>query len=597
MSKHYDAIIVGGGVTGAIMAKMLSEGGKNVLILEAGIKGAMKPKNYRKYLNKLYTEGGIRGMPNGPYPWNASAPSPAIPTAPNPKSEQDPYFVFRTEKHFMSDYLRMLGGTTLHWQGTSLRMVANDFKMQTVYGRGRDWPLSYEDLEPAYRRAEFELGVSADVEDQRFFGWFPEGYVYPMHKLPQSRVDKFFLDTIQDKTVELEGNTYPLKVISIPVARNSTPNPKYGIYSGYDPIPSVGNRDHGLRCQGNSSCMPLCPVQAKYSALKTLNGLTEKGKVKIKTQSVVSRLIINNETGKITAVEYKHYKDPDSPENHKLKQAGGTIIILAANAIENATLLLASGAANSSQQVGRNLMDHPYLYTWGYAPKRVFPFRGPDTTSGMESLRDGEFRKVHASFRASLSNWGWSGEPKNQLSKLIENKIYGKQLRHTLGDRMTRMVKIGFMFEQLPSYENRVTIDDNYKDKMGNYRPVLSYGYDDYTKGGIEAAVTKVWKKISEYAKIEDETQYPYPAPGGYQRMNYNGMDYNIMGSGHIVGTHRMGRYSKDSVTDRNMKAWDHDNLYVVGPGNQVTIGTANPTLTTAALAVRASEAILKELE
>jgi len=57
-----------------------------------------------------------------------------------------------------------------------------------------------------------------------------------------------------------------------------------------------------------------------------------------------------------------------------------------------------------------------------------------------------------------------------------------------------------------------------------------------------------------------------------------------------------MGSSRKDSVTDRNMKAWDHPNLYVVGAGNQVTIGTANPTLTAAALSLRAADAMLRDL-
>jgi len=602
MSKHYDAVIVGGGVIGALTAKILSEGGKSVLILEAGIEGAMKPSNYQKYLRTLYTEGGVRGMPNGPYPWNSAAPSPAIPSAPTVRGEDDPYFVFDTPKHFMSDYLRMLGGTTLHWQGTSLRLVPNDFRMKSVYQKGIDWPISYDDLEPAYRRAEYELGVSADVEDQIFFGvWFPKGYVFPMHGLPQSRVDHYFKAALKKQSVRLHGGQYPLKVIPIPVARNSTPNPKYGIYAGYDPVSMVSNRDRGLRCQGNSSCMPLCPVQAKYSALKTLNELENSSQVEVRTQCVATRLILDEATNKIAFVEYNRYQNPDSPR-HTVEMAKGTLIVLAANAIENATLLLASGSspkglANSSDQVGRNLMDHPYLYTWGYSSKRVYPFRGPDTTSGVESLRDGKFRKVHASFRASLSNWGWSSEPGHQLSSLLQEKTYGKQLRKTLAENMARMVKIGFMFEQLPSQKNRVTISPDYKDAMGNYRPVFSYHYDSYSLAGAEAAVNKVWKKISECAKIEDHTDYPDPAPSGYQRVSFNGKSYNIMGSGHIVGTHRMGRNKKHSVTDRNMKTWDHPNLYVVGAGNQVTIGTANPTLTAAALAIRAAEAMLRELQ
>lgn len=589
MSKKYDAVIVGGGVCGALIARILSEGGKSVLILEAGIEGAMKPATYEKYLQKLYTEGDIRGMPNGPYPWNTAAPSPGIPNSPS-------YYAYNTSKHFMSDYLRMLGGTTLHWQGTSLRLFPNDFKIKSVYGQGRDWPITYNDLEPAYRRAEYELGVAADVEDQAFFGiWFPEGYVYPMHRMPQSRVDQYFKDKIENRKVKLNGDTYPLKVKSIPVARNTRLNPKYAIYAGYEPLPAIGNRDKGLRCQGNSSCMPICPVQAKYSALRTLNLLRNNKKVEIRTQCVASRLIIDKENAKITAVEYKSYEQANHPK-HKKEKVEGTLIILAANAIENATLLLASGAANSSDQVGRNMMDHPYLYTWGYSSERVFPFRGPDTTSGMASLRDGKFREVHASFRASLSNWGWSGEPKGQLTQLLQNKVYGQKLRSTLADRMSRMVKIGFMFEQLPIPENRVSINPKFKDDMGNYRPVLSYQYDDYSLAGVESAVQTVWPAIVKYAGIEDHTAYPDPAPPGYQRVEYNSQAYNIMGSGHIVGTHRMGDKASDSVTDRNMKAWDHPNLYVVGAGNQVTIGTANPTLTTAALAVRAAETMLREL-
>jgi choline dehydrogenase-like flavoprotein len=590
-SPHYDAVIVGGGVTGALVARVLSQAGRSVLILEAGIEGAMNPDVYRQYLQTLYTEGGVRGMPNGPYPWNGSAPSPGIPFAPNGNT----YYQYATKEHFLSDYLRMLGGTTLHWQGTSLRLVPNDFRMRSTYGHAEDWPITYDDLEPAYRRAEAELGVSADVDDQRIFGvWFPEGYVYPMHRMPQSRVDQFFDAALKGKTVPLAGGNYPLKVISIPVARNSTPNPKYALGDGYEVMPAVGDSDLGQRCQGNSVCMPLCPVQAKYSALKTIALLARKPTVDIRTQCVASKLLIDRETGRINGVEYKRYDAPGS-KRFKVETARGTLVVLAANAIENATLLLASNAANSSGQVGRNLMDHPYLYAWGLSPTPVFPFRGPDTTSGVESLRDGQFRKVHASFRASLSNWGWSGEPGTTLKSLLQTQTYGRALRQQLADRMTRMVKIGFMFEQLPSADNRVTIDPAYRDDLGNYRPVLHYHYQDYSLKAVEAAVNTVWPTIARFANVANATSYPAGAPG-YQHVVFNGAGYNLMGSGHIVGTHRMGSSRRTSVTDRNMKTWDHDNLYVVGAGNQVTIGTANPTLTAAAISIRAAEAMLRDL-
>ena len=158
------------------------------------------------------------------------------------------------------------------------------------------------------------------------------------------------------------------------------------------------------------------------------------------------------------------------------------------------------------------------------------------------------------------------------------------------------MVKIGFMFEQLPTPTNRVTIDPKHRDQLGNYKPVLSYSYADYSLKGIEAAVSTVWRRSPSMRTSRTRRWTVDPAPGGYQRVTYNGTGYNLMGSGHIVGTHRMGSSRKDSVTDRNMKAWDHPNLYVVGAGNQVTIGTANPTLTAAALSLRAADAMLREL-
>jgi choline dehydrogenase-like flavoprotein len=342
--------------------------------------------------------------------------------------------------------------------------------------------------------------------------------------------------------------------------------------------------------------MPICPAQAKYTALRTIKQLSDRKTVEIRTQSVASKLILDKDSGRISGVEYKQYGEPGSV-SYKTEQVSGTLVVLAANAIENATLLLASNVANKSKQVGKNLMDHPYLYAWGLAGKRVFPFRGPDTTSGMESLRDGQFRKVHASFRASLSNWGWSGEPKNQISGMLSQGIYGTALRQQLADTMTRMVKIGFMFEQLPSSKNLVGIDPTMKDGIGNFRPVFKYDYDDYTLKGIEEAIHNVWSTISGYAGIVDKTSYPVGVGGGTQSVMYNKRNYNIMGSGHIVGTHCMGSDRKKSVTDDTMRSWDHDNLYVVGAGSQVTIGTANPTLTAAALSVRAAEAMLKQLK
>jgi choline dehydrogenase-like flavoprotein len=401
---HYDAVIVGGGVAGAVIALKLSRAGKRVLVLEAGTSDATNPTNYRSFVANYYAMGSLRSTPNGPYPLNADAASPGA-------SDESSYYVQSGPKNFMSDYLRMLGGSTLHWQGTALRMLPNDFRMRSIYGQGTDWPIAYDDLEASYREAEREIGVAASVEDQRIFGaWFPDGYVYPMERMPPSMVDQFFEEKLSGATVSLYGGEYPLRVTSIPMGRNSTVNPKFDGGRGYEAISAIGDRDAGNRCQGNSSCLPLCPVQAKYNALKTLNLARKHGKVEIRSQCVASKLRIDSASGRINAVEYKRYANSNDSA-HVTEVAHGAMVVIAANAIQNAVLLMASGAMDTSGHLGRNLMDHPYVALYGLAPRPVYPFRGPDTTSGVESLRDGAFRKKHASFRASLANWGWGGEP------------------------------------------------------------------------------------------------------------------------------------------------------------------------------------------
>ena len=109
------------------------------------------------------------------------------------------------------------------------------------------------------------------------------------------------------------------------------------------------------------------------------------------------------------------------------------------------------------------------------------------------------------------------------------------------------------------------------------------------------AIIGVFWPKILERSGMEDRTDFQTARPGT-QVVTHKGQTFNLAGSGHLVGTHRMGNSPTVSVTDANLRTWAHSNLYVVGPGSMVTIGTSNPTLTAAALSIRAADHILKEL-
>ena len=123
--------------------------------------------------------------------------------------------------------------------------------------------------------------------------------------------------------------------------------------------------------------------------------------------------IVVGENGRISQINFIRYKDDITLDAGPKPERGfvkAKIYVIAANAIETPRLLLMSknggrtnnGVANSSDMVGRNLMDHPYYVAWGLLPptaKPVFPYRGPLITSGIGDLCDGPFRAKRAAFR------------------------------------------------------------------------------------------------------------------------------------------------------------------------------------------------------
>jgi choline dehydrogenase-like flavoprotein len=584
--KHFDVVIVGGGISGSIVAKALTKAGKTVLLLEAGSsKTGMTREGYQAYLHHYYE--AWNKIPDSPYPNNPNAPQQNLLSIED--LNEPSYFVQMGPTPFFSDYVRSLGGTSLHWLGTSLRMMPNDFKLRTLYGHGVDWPVSYDQLKPYYARGEWELGVSAEVEEQAYLGIsFEKDYHYPMRKIPQSRMDELVREGLAGMKMRVGDHDYPVEVMSLPQARNSTPN------GNYQPVGAVFDPHVGLRCEGHSSCIPICPIQAKYNSLKTLASADQK-KLEVRTQCVASKIEIDPDSGRVRGITYQEYKDPHSPE-FSLHTAKGTIYVVAAHAVETAKLLLASEAANSSGAVGRYLMDHPFMQTWGLLPEKAGTFRGPSVTSGVESLRDGAFRRERAAFRMDIANWGWgitTGSPYTDVITLVsQQNFFGSRLRKHLNHTIQRQLRFGFLIEPLPTACNRVTIDPDYRDQLGNFRPVVYNSVPSYTQAGAVAA-----KAFSDLAfarlGVEDNTSYD-PGDSGY--FTWGDQGYTLKGSGHIAGTHRMGSSKHDSVVNWRQQTWDHENLYLVGCGNMPTIATPNPTLTMAALSFWAADNILEDL-
>jgi len=625
-----DVAIVGSGFAGSFIANELSRKGIKVVILEAG--PDVQP-NFNAYMKSFYEASSK--VPESPYPpavrdsQDKSFINPKNVAAGRPSSLtvggstwKDPgqaYLDQSTSKRpFKSTYERLAGGT-VHWMGLTPRLVPNDFRMKTMYGKDQpgfvDWPIDYNTIEPFYQKAEAELGVAADVDEQRFSGIdFSGNYQYPMPRIPPSLFDQRVgqaLAQLGDGETQFLGmgrSVTSLAVRSLPAARNSQP---------------YRNR---RACAGNTNCIPICPIQAKYDPTITLNEATNNG-ARLVHHAVASEILLEN--GRVSGITFITYDREGGPKTGRgvIKAA---VYVIAANGIETPRLLLMSknrgktpnGVANSSDMVGRNLMDHPQYLTWGLLPQPVFPYRGPLVTSAIGELCDGPFRAQRAAFRVSLGNEGWttvvgggarfgadpyvttldfvngmnfSGANTKDLTGLgSDNRaLFGRDLTQTLRNLISRQFRIAFPIEQNPDLDNRVTLSSAL-DALGLQRPKINYDISDYTKQGFAVAFRLkklIFSKLgaTDFTSVHQDDPAAFKIDGTPELFTYGG-------AGHLMGTHRMGDDPKTSVVDGWQRSHDHPNLYLVGSGTFPTVGTANPTLTLSALALRTAEDIVKNL-
>jgi len=521
-----DVVIVGSGVAGALIATRLAAAGAKVRILEAG------PRTDRAAAVTRYRSGQYA------YESPEWAPQPTT-------SDLDYYYVQAGPVKFSSDYERRVGGTTWHWLGNCPRLLPSDFAMKTRFGVGVDWPISYDDLEPWYVDAEHELGVSGNSEHN---DGSPRSAPYPMPGLPFASGDEMFREA---------AKTLGLDLLQTPQARNAEPG-----YQGRS------------QCCGNATCIPVCPVQAKYDATHHLD-LAEKAGVQITENAVVFNVVAdaNGAIGKV------QYKDPDGATH----DVTARLFVIAANGIETPKLLLLStgeyapnGIANSSDQVGRHLADHPEARVSAIVPRPYAGYRGPLQLSGIDSVREGDFRSARAAIRLQVSHS--VGSPMTVAGNLIAQGKVGVALFSEIAKVAPYQVRLASMIEQLPDENNRVTIDETQVDALGIPRPKLTYSYDDYVMGG--------WKAANE---LHNQM---LAAVGATDIVHAE----ELGGVGHLMGTVRMGNDPATSVADAYGRTHDHPNLYLAGSGLFPTTGTANPTLTIAALALRSAAQIAREL-
>ena len=530
-----DAVVVGSGFAGALLADRLAGQGIRTAILEAG------PRVNRAGAFETYL-GAAAKTPESPY---ERSPEADFPMSENP----DHWYRQSGPDKFKSTYLKAVGGTSWHWLGTCVRFLPSDFRLQSLFGRGADWPIGYDEIEPFYLAAERELGVAGNAAHDL---GSPRSGPFPMPPIPVS-----WLDGVCERA--LAGT--PWRVRPTPQARNS---------EAHQGRPA---------CCGSASCIPICPVAAKYDATVHLRRAEAQGTA-LHDQTTAT-FVETDEDGRVAAIRFRR---PDGSRG----VARGRVYVLAANAVETPRLLLHSrsertphGVANTSDQVGRNLMDHPIQLSWALAEQPVWPYRGPLSTSAIENTRDGAFRRERSALRIEIGNNGWTWPTGGAVTlggQLARRGLRGKPLRAAVADHAAREVRLASLTEQLPEPDNRVMLDERERDPYGVPLPQLRYRVGAYSRAGLAAA-----------RGIHDRI---------FARLNASEVHHSdtYQGAGHILGTTRMGDDPRRSVVDRDLRCHDHPNLFLVGGGAFPTASTANPTLTIAALALRAANVVTDTL-
>ncbi len=458
------------------------------------------------------------------------------------------------------NYTIGLGGGTNCWFAQTPRFHPNDFKLKSTYGVGIDWPIGYDELEPFYCDAEEVMSISGDPDMNRML---PRSRPFPQPPHRMSTPDRmmkaaqpeqhFVMPTARARvtTSQRAACCANLRCWLCPA------DAKFTVNNGLIPVsythldvykrqeqhfvmPTARARvttSQRAACCANLRCW-LCPADAKFTVNNGLIHVFEHPDVSVCLGAEVRRL--DHVGGSVRSVAFlcggKEYS------------VSGDLFVLGANAIQSPAIMLRSGLGG--EFVGLGLHES---YGWNYEVylDGVDNFDGSTITTGLNfGLYDGPHRAEHAAALVYFEN-RWQ---------------HGMRAEK---DRHRQVLPLVIVTENLLDPENRVVLDEE-----GN--AFVSFkGASDYAAAGMAKALERL-----------PELLEPLPV----ERIFDRGMRPT---ESHVQGTLRMGTGPADSVVDRDMVHHQFRNLVVVGTSTYPSCSCANPSLTAAALSLRAASRLV----
>jgi choline dehydrogenase-like flavoprotein len=553
--KTYDVCVIGSGAGGGMAAKVLTEGGLNVVMLEAGPQ-VYPEKDYKMLMwpyELPHRGAGVGGRASEDF-GEFLAPNGAW------EIEGEPY-TSAPGANFRWFRSRIVGGRTNHWGRIALRFAPVDFQSKTRDGLGDDWPITYEDLAPYYDKVESYIGVFGTKEN---VSSAPDGIFLPP---PKPRCTEILIKKACDK---LNITCIPARLAILTKAHNGR-----------------------LPCHYCGQCGRGCTTASNFSSSQVLiPPAMATGKLTLITGAMAREIVVSKD-GKAEAVSYI---DKGTKTE---KRVYAKAIVVAASACESARLLLNSkstlfpdGLGNSTGNVGKYLTDSVGSDGWGEIPalEKMLP-HNHDGVGGMHYYvpwwkfdRKNDFPRGY-----HIELWGGRDMPGVGMFDDLcrDEEGYGLQLKRRARQVYGTTVGFSGRGEMIPNPETYCELDPDRVDQWGI--PILRFHFN-WSEYELRQAkdMQETFKSIIEMmggtykTKTRIDGQYPFGIlPGG-----------KII---HEVGTARMGADAKTSVLNGYCQTHDVKNVFVTDGAPLVTNPDKNPTLTIMALSWRASEYILDE--
>lgn len=540
--QDFDAIIVGSGPGGSTAADVLTAAGWSVVIFEKGRNHLIDTSDPNR-LATDFSNDEIKFMIR-----HFLGPDPLLEPRTFRTNEDEGDRIHTGE---VNNVPSTVGGGGTHADGKVPRFRQDDFRVQYEWGPVdgaaiADWPLGYDDLEPAYAEAERLVGVSGEAGANPFAA--PRSGPFPMPPGPP-----MYGALLTSAAAEKHGwHPYPA-----PTAVNSVP---------YDGRPA---------CNNCGFCAFFgCPIHAKGDPVASLRRALLSGRAEMRAETFVSRILVNN--GRATGVEYIGRDGVTRTER-------AAHVIVAAGGLETPRLLLLSGFEHPL--IGRNLMFHLQTYVMGEMPMRIHGHKGRSVTHVHDDFLIPDPESLSEAREAGLP-WFRGGmvEHASPAHPVVEAKQapWGPSHKDFMRRSSIREHLLAFCMqgEDLPQMTNRVDLDPSVRDVRGfpairvTYQPHLhEKAASAYYGPKMEACLRTAGAKWT-YTYVSPGRQSPIPI------------------SRHVAGTTRMGHDPSSSVCDPWGRVHGVPNVVIVDSSLFPTSAGYGPTLTLVALSIRSMRAL-----